>query len=119
MAGRFSYVSVQPQPPTPSPRMTTAQGGVIPAGAVAVLASRRNNKSDGLKGGPGAWFAQYFAKAKGGPVHMPEPANRGDAFVTWGGTFISIGLLESVFNLMNGDIHWRGQVREIHHVSGG
>ena len=41
---------------------------------------------------------------------MPEPANPGDAFVTWVGTFISIGLLEVVFNLMNGSIRWRGDV---------
>lgn len=67
-------------------------------------------QAEGTRSGFGAWLAQYAAKAKGGPVHMPEPANPGDAFVTWAGTFISIGLLEMVFNLMNGSIHWRGQV---------
>eukprot|EP00904_Undaria_pinnatifida_P002892 jgi/Undpi1/12603/HiC_scaffold_6.g02272.m1 len=77
---------------------------------LSIEKSKRSVIEPGPMGeGLGAWLVQYAAKAKGGPVHMPTRDNRADAFVTWAGTFISIGLVEMIFNLMNGSIRWRGE----------
>lgn len=87
---------------------------MIPKGAKTVLASReaiaKLPNKPGTRAGIREGISTYFVKAMGGPVHMPEPANPRDAFVTWGGTFLTIAVVELVFNTMNGSFGWRGQV---------
>lgn len=89
----------------------------MPPAAAEVLASRegatRTPQPDRVAGGLAEWLAQYAAKAWGGAVHMPEPGNPRDAFVTWGGTFAAIALAELVFNAMNGSLRWRGEVEAV------
>lgn len=96
--------------------------GKIPLGAITVLASREAAKRvpnpDGARGRCREWLTQYVSKSSGGPVHMPPAMNTRDAFVTWAGVFLTIGILELFFNLVNGSMHWRGEASSVRFLMG-
>ena len=56
------------------------------------------------------WLMQYAAKARGGPVHMPEPNNPCDSFVTWAGVFLSLSFVQLIVAILNDNVYFHDQV---------
>lgn len=52
----------------------------------------------------------FLAKLRGSSVAMKPAARPFDAMLSWVGAFAAIGLTESLLNILDSNIVWRGQV---------
>lgn len=56
------------------------------------------------------WLMQYAAKARGGPVHLPELNNPRDSLVTWAGVFLSLSFVQLIVAILNDNVRLHDQV---------